>query len=853
MRSARPVVAIALGLCGLTVVAVGRGDPLPTSAEHVASPGRSVASDDTSQAIVNNPANLAWLPAAELRWTWVHCPDAAAKVGCGHAWEAATPLLFGISTGFRLDLVQPPWGATSGVGVGFPYRGYDYVWATWGLASRLGDRASLGISVARSYSQNGYVDGLWGLGAALSWRPNTRLGVSLVARDVNRPSPQRLPVPSRGSLAVLDARYDAALAFRPTGRREVEVGLELQYWQGSDQWTPRATVGVDVPGFGRAFGSIEAAHWPSDERRGVLGTAGLELHFGGLSAGGGVLVGDGLGPNGTVAEYGTISFAGYTQPGIPRPARAVAIRLERTPSTRGHVELLTKLWGLSERSDVDAVTLVVRAEPASSYAHAEEVADALRVLRAHHKKVLCSLEDAGAKSLYVCASADRVVITPSGGVRYAGLQAQYIYLKGLLDKIGVRGDFIRIGPHKTAPEQFTNEHAGAVAAADHQDLLAQQEAVFVRNLATYRHMTEDRVREETLKGPFVATEARTAGLVDGFAYDDELERATRELLGRNVSYAPYESEIPAPSAFAARGKIALLYLDGDIVDGRSQHIPLIDMSLVGSYSMADTVRQLREDSSVRAVVLRIESPGGSSLASDVMWRELLLLARRKPLVVSMGTVAASGGYYVASASKNIFALPLTITGSIGVFYGKADVSGLLDKIGVTVDTYKTTPRADAESAFRGFSPDERRELERKVDQFYDTFLDRVSEGRGMSKEQIDAVGRGRVWTGQQAFERHLIDHLGGLREALASARAAASLPSDTPVVEWPRETESLLGQALQLAGVGEESAHAGLMATALPAALRTLAPLVVYRSDEPQARIEWVEAGGWEGPRANGR
>ena len=194
--------------------------------------------------------------------------------------------------------------------------------------------------------------------------------------------------------------------------------------------------------------------------------------------------------------------------------------------------------------------------------------------------------------------------------------------------------------------------------------------------------------------------------------------------------------------------MAILYLEGDIVDGRSQHIPLLDMRLLGSYSMQEQIKHLREDPSVRAVVLRIESPGGSSVASDVMWRELSLLAKAKPLVVSMGTVAASGGYYVASASHDIYALPLTITGSIGVFYGKADLSGLLGKIGVNVDTFKTTPRADGESMFRGFTPEERKELEHKVDQFYDVFLDRVSTGRGMTqgagrrRRGADACGRG---------------------------------------------------------------------------------------------------------------
>ncbi len=140
---------------------------------------------------------------------------------------------------------------------------------------------------------------------------------------------------------------------------------------------------------------------------------------------------------------------------------------------------------------------------------------------------------------------------------------------------------------------------------------------------------------------------------------------------------------------------------------------------------------------------------------------------------------------MASASKDIYALPLTVTGSIGVFYGKADVSGLLQKIGVTIDTYKTAPRADAESFFRPFTPDERAELEHKVDQFYDTFLTRIQTGRGMAKADVDAVGRGKVWTGQQAYERHLVDHLGGLREALADARASAGLTDDAPIVEYP--------------------------------------------------------------------
>lgn len=824
-------------------------EPLPTSAEHVATPGRSVASDETTEAIVLNPANLAWLPAPEFRWTWVQCGDDVVKVGCGHAWEAGTPLWFGLATALRVDLVRPPWGGF-GQGVGFPYRGDDFVWITWGLAGKLGDHASFGISLERSYSRNSWVDGIFGVSAALSWRPNTHFGFSAVARDFNRPRsgvlPPMLPQ-SSDALPILDGRYAVAASFRPTGRRDVDVGLEAQYWEGGrpDQVTPRVTLGVDIPSLGRAFGSVEMAHLPSDERRGVVGTAGLELHFRGFGAGGGALFGDGLGGNGTAASYVTASIAAYAEPGIPRPGRAVWIRLETTPSTRGHVALLRRLWHLATERDVDAVTLVVRTEPASSFAHAEELADALRVLRAHGKKVLCSWEDAGPKAVYACASADRIVVAPGGGVRYAGLKSQYIYLKGLLDKIGVRAEFVRVGPHKTAPEQFTNEHAGPVANEDHTDLLRHQGAVFDRNLSIYRRMSESRIRQMTLSGPFVATEARDAGLVDGFAYDDELERVTQELVGRRIAYDKDAEETLTHDSFGPRGKVGLLYLDGDIVDGRSKHVPLLDMRMVGSYSMAESIKELREDATVRAVVLRIESPGGSSLASDVMWRELMLLAKKKPLIVSMGTVAASGGYFVASASRNIFALPLTITGSIGVFYGKADISGLLGKIGVTVDTYKTAPRADAESMFRGFTPEESRALEYKVAQFYDTFLDRVSQGRGMSKEAIDQVGRGRVWVGQQAIQLHLVDHLGGLRDALEAARQAGQLPEDAPILEAPSEKPSLLEMALEAVGGASEpgAATAQTLPPALLGLARALAPLVIFRDDEPLARLEWVDPG----------
>ena len=823
------------------------GGPLPEMASRLDAPGRSVAADDSAEALVLNPANLAFLPATELRWTGVFCPDLQ-KVNCGLALEAAAPLPFGLATGFRIDYLIPPDSA------GFPYSGYSYVWGTWGVAFKIGQGFSIGASLQHSYSSNSYVDGLWGVTTGVSYRPNTRLALSFVAQDWNGPSEQVIASPPGTGNPVLDRSYVLAAAFRPTGRRDIEVGLEVrcqdlgvgnQCAGGDGLILPRVTAGVDVPGVGRLRADITAAHFANDQQRAVVGTAGLEIALGRPSFGAGAIFGNGLGSQSSAGAYATASYAWYAQPGLFHPRDAVYLRLESTPGVREHTALLRKLWRIAEDPDVAAVTLVLRAEPADSYAHAEELSDAIRLLRAKKKKVLCSWEDAGARALYVCANANRIVVNPAGGLRYAGIRMQYMYLGKLLEKLGIRAEFIRVSDHKSAPEQFTNEHGSPTARRDHEDLLREFEAVFNRDVAVGRKLSDARVREITAKGPFVASEAKEAGLIDGTAYDDELERATRELVGQDLSYAKYEETTLAPAEFGEPDHVALVYVEGDMIDGRSTHIPLLGMNLVGSYSVADTLKAVKDDTHVKSVVLRIESPGGSSMAADVMWRAVAELAKQKPVIVSMGTVAASGGYYIASPAKEIYALPLTITGSIGVFYGKADLSGLLQKVGISFDTYKTSPRADAESFFRPFSDDEKQALTVKVHQFYDTFLDRVSEGRHMTKDQVDLVAEGRVWTGQEALDRKLVDKLGGLREALAEARALGKLSSDAPFEELPKVERTLLDSALGLAGLHAEGSESvlALIPDQIKRIAVAIAPVALFAGDVPLARLEWVNAG----------
>ena len=221
-----------------------------------------------------------------------------------------------------------------------------------------------------------------------------------------------------------------------------------------------------------------------------------------------------------------------------------------------------------------------------------------------------------------------------------------------------------------------------------------------------------------------------------------------------------------------------------------------------------------------------------------MWREVQLTAKVKPVVVSMGASAASGGYYIASPATRIFANPLSITGSIGIFYGKADVAELLKKIGVTVETYKTAPRADAESIYRPFTDEEKKELQKKVGQFYDVFLSRVAQGRKLDKKAVDQVGQGRVWTGEQALSRKLVDELGGLRQALAHARQLANLPDHAPILELPPPDQSLIGKLLGVEGVGAKSGAEQILPAQLVDLARALAPFTVHAPDKPLARME---------------
>lgn len=820
----------------------------PIREDRIPTPGRSVAGNDQASATVTNPANLAFLPSTELRWTWVRTGQGSVSPLRGHSFDFALPLFLRLSTGLRLDYVLPPEGAPYPFVMPGPNgdKSQSYQWLTWALALRGSDAFALGASIQHAYSRNPLLDDLTSFSIGASLRPSPYLGLSVVGRDLNSPT----SVGGRN----LPLSVDSGFVVRPTGKRDVEIGLDVRYYRDwfqdpnepglrhRGQWVPKATVGVDVPYVGRLRGEVMTSDPMTEGRFVYSATAGLELGFGTSSVEGGGVFGSGLGGEDGAGFYMGLALHGYRAPGLPERDYALQIRLEETPSARQHVALLNHLWNLARDENLEAVVMTLKAEPASSLARAEELGDAFRLLRANGKKVICHFEDAGGRALFACSQADRIVINPAGGIRFAGLRSQYMYYAELLSKLGIEAQFVRVGDHKTAPEAFTRSGPTEVAREDHIEMLRQYETVFLHDVGGGRQIPVGKLHDIIARGPFIAEEAQEAGLVDELAFDDQIGRVVEETLGRRIRLLDSPPAAEAPARFGAQRKIALVYLDGDIIDGRSRTIPLLGNRLAGSYTIAASLKQAREDPLVSAVVIRIESPGGSSLASDVIWREALLTSKVKPLIVSMGSVAASGGYYVASAAPLIYANPLSVTGSIGVFYGKADISELMSKIGVSVETYKTTPRADAESFYRPFTAEELKELERKVGQFYDTFLDRVAEGRGMTKEEVDAVGRGKVWMGRQAVENGLVDRLGGLRQALDSARDAANLPFDAPIVELPVARQNLFDMAMKLAGASETPPVdiGAILPAQLKDVARGLLPFTVYEPEKALMRLEVI-------------
>ena len=438
----------------------------------------------------------------------------------------------------------------------------------------------------------------------------------------------------------------------------------------------------------------------------------------------------------------------------------------------------------------------------SGFAALKEVRAALNEFKASGKPVTAYLTYATTKSYYLASAASDIAIDPYGIILMPGLSSEPMFFAGAFEKYGVNVQVTRVGKYKSAVEPFTRREMSAENREEIQKLLGDIWSELLAEMAPSREITPEKIQSIVdSEGMIRATAAKDTGLVDRVVYRDEIYEGLKAKTGRAGSKEPFKQVKIADYAKIAKdiadapkkggdakgsgrgGRIAVVYAEGEIVDGEGE------AGQVGGTKFSRELRKLRQDDNVKAVVLRINSPGGSASASEVIQREIRLLKKVKPIVVSMGTYAASGGYWIAAYGDRIFAEPTTITGSIGVFGIQFDVQKLANNVGLTFDSVKTGKFADALTISRPKTPEELAVLQRMVDWISGEFIGKVAEARNLEPARVEEIAQGRVWSGTEAKNIGLIDELGGLDAAIKFAAQKANLGSNYRLVEYPRQKE----------------------------------------------------------------
>jgi len=473
----------------------------------------------------------------------------------------------------------------------------------------------------------------------------------------------------------------------------------------------------------------------------------------------------------------TVSLAG---PIVEQPGRMFGADPVGPLSLR---EIDTALRNAAGDARVSGV--VLRIGPLlTGFAKAQEIRSAIRAFRESGKPVVARVEIGSLLDLYVASAAETVVQIPSGNY-LLGLVSRRQYYRELLDTIGVEFEAFHTGPYKTAMSGYTATGMSNQEREAIDSLLDDLYEQLVTGIAADRDMDPARVRDAIDLGLLSARDAVELGLADRLAFDDEITDIVGA--GSRVTVRQYNAGSDTPWSFG-RPAIALVHVDGMIVPGSPEWSPF-GGGLAGGDRIAAALRAARSNTAVRAVVLRVDSPGGAVTASDVIWREVALTAEQMPVIISMSDVAASGGYWIATAGTRVLAMPGTYTGSIGVVMARFNLAGTYEKLGIGNAVVKRGRNADIFVDSQPLSDEQRERLQASVDSTYEIFLDKVAQARDLSRDAVEQLAAGRVWTGQQALELGLVDELGGLRAALSVARREAGISPGTDVVitVYPRQ------------------------------------------------------------------
>jgi protease-4 len=443
---------------------------------------------------------------------------------------------------------------------------------------------------------------------------------------------------------------------------------------------------------------------------------------------------------------------------------------------------VASVWSTLEKASHDTHIQAVVIEPENlrvGWAKLEELRLDLERFRRSGKPVFAYLRQPGAREYYVAAGADRIWTGESEPLMLKGLRAELMYFKKTLDKIGVNVEVEHAGKYKDFGDMFTRPDMSPETREVMTSVVDDLYGNLVARIATGRKKSPEEVRAIIDQGPFTAQQALKAGLVDELAFEDQMWGGIKDRLKyepNKVSLDKYR-KVPLDSlGLEGKSRIALVVGEGEILRGSSGDDGSGESSLT-SYGFTKLLRDVRNDSGVKGVVVRIDSPGGEVTASDEIWREMNLLSKKKPMVISMSDTAASGGYYMAMTGDKIVAYPGTLTGSIGVVFGKPNLRGLYEKVGVTKDAIQRGKHADIDSDYTAMSPEEKQLLKTGIDESYADFVAKVAEARHRKFAEIEPLAQGRVWLGSQAKQRGLVDEVGGLDRAVELLKEKAKIPA----------------------------------------------------------------------------
>ncbi|PWT82773.1 MAG: signal peptide peptidase SppA [Acidobacteria bacterium] len=422
------------------------------------------------------------------------------------------------------------------------------------------------------------------------------------------------------------------------------------------------------------------------------------------------------------------------------------------------------------------------------WAKSEEIRDAIADFKTSGKPIYAYMEFGLNKEYYIATACDRIYLAPPGELFTTGLAADIMFFRGSLDKLGIYPDIYQIGKYKSAGDIFTRKEMSDAHREATNSLLDDLYGRYLDAIAKGRGKSSADAQAIIDNAPYSSTQAKQAGLIDGALYRDDVEKELKSKLGYKENDqlpitrgSEYRDVEPESLGLNKGEKIALIYGTGEIGSGKSENSPSGEQS-IGSDTMARAITDAAADKTIKAIVLRVDSPGGSGLASDIIWHAVEAAKQKKPVVVSMSDVAASGGYYISCGANKIVSQPSTITGSIGVVAGKPVVKGLYDWLGITNEYVLRGKNAGMFRETEKFSDSERQKFEEWIKTtYYDDFVPKVARGRNKNPEYIDSVGQGRVWTGAQAKDRGLVDEFGGLDRAIEVAKELAKIPADKGV------------------------------------------------------------------------